>query len=135
MDPINWWRVVVAGLTAGAVVNAFEWAGHRVYFDDAWTVAFRALGRTPTGWSTYVAANFFLGILLVWLYARLRPRYGRGSRTALRAGLAVWVVFWVIPMAAMVPMDLFPTSLLAMTIALGFVDANLAVLLGAWLYG
>ena len=71
---------------------------------------------------------------MVWLYARLRPRYGDGPKTALRSGLTVWAVFWVIPLMAIVPMDLFPNSLLAMAIGLGFVDANLAALLGAWLY-
>ena len=73
-------------------------------------------------------------ILMVWLYARLRPRYGGGPKTALRSGLAAWAVFWVIPMLALMPLDLFPNGLLAIEIALGFVDAALAVLLGAWLY-
>lgn len=131
---INWGRVVWGGLAAGLVVNAFEYGGHRVYLDDAWTAAFRALGKTPTGWATFIPANFFIGILLVWLYARLRPRYGRGPKTALRSGLATWVVFWAIPLMAIVPMDLFPISLLAAAIALGVVDVGLAVLLGAWLY-
>jgi hypothetical protein len=31
-------------------------------------------------------------------------------------------------------LDLFPNSLLAIAIALGFVDTILAMLLGAWLY-
>jgi len=131
---INWGRVVWAGLAAGLIVNAFEYGAHRVYLDDAWTAAFRALGKTPTGWSTFIPANFFIGILLVWLYACLRPRYGRGPKTALRSGLATWVVFWVIPLMAIVPMDLFPISLLAAAIALGIVEVGLAVLLGAWLY-
>jgi hypothetical protein len=109
-------------------------SSHRVFLDDAWASAFRALGKTPTGWSTFIPANFVVGILMVWLYARLHPRYGGGPKTALRSGLAAWAVFWVIPMLAIMPMDLFPNSLLASVIALGFVDANLAVLLGAWLY-
>ena len=133
-DRTNWWRVIVGGLAAGAIVNAFEYGGHRVLLDDAWTAAFRALGKTPTGWSTFIPANFVVGILMVWLYARLRPRYGRGPKTALRSGLAAWAVFWVIPTMAMIPLDLFPNGLLAIVIALGFVDANLAALLGAWLY-
>ena len=99
--PINWGRVAWSGLAAGLIVNAFEYGGHRIYLDDAWTAAFRALGKTPTGWSTFIPANFFIGILLVWLYARLRPRYGRGPKTALRSGLATWVVFWVIPLMAL----------------------------------
>src|ERR1022692_3848442 len=151
-DPIKRWRVLGGGLAAGLIVNAFEYGGHRVYLDDAWTAAsfeygghrvylddawtaaFRALGKTPTGWSAFIPANFVIGILLVWLYARLRAAYGSGPKTALRSGLAVWVVFWVIPLSAFVPMDLFPTSLVAMAIALGVVDVGLAVLLGAWLY-
>ena len=40
----------------------------------------------------------------------------------------------MIPLVAIAPMDLFPNSLLATAIGLGLVDANLAVLLGAWLY-
>jgi hypothetical protein len=131
---VNWLRVVWTGLVAGLIVNAFEYGGHRVYYDDAWTAAFRALGKNPTGWSTYIPGNFALGVLLVWSYARLRPAYGRGAKTALRSGLAVWLVFWGIPMLAIMPMELFPNSLLVTVIVLGLVDANLAVLAGAWLY-
>jgi hypothetical protein len=40
--PINWGRVVWGGLAAGLIVNAFEYGGHRVYLDDAWTASFRA---------------------------------------------------------------------------------------------
>ncbi len=134
VEQVNWGRVVFGGLAAGLIVNAFEYGGHRVFLDDAWTAAFRALGKTPTGWSMFIPGNFVVGILMVWLYARLRPRYGAGPKTALRSGLAVWVVFWVIPMMAMMPMDLFPNGLLAIVIVLGLVDANLAVLLGAFLY-
>ncbi len=131
---VNWERVIVGGLAAGVVVNVFEYGGHRVFLDDAWTSAFRALGKTPTGWSTFIPGNFLVGILMVWLYARLRPRYGGGPKTALRSGQAAWAVFWAIPMLALMPLDLFPNGLLAIVIALGFVDAALAVLLGAWLY-
>jgi hypothetical protein len=131
---VNWWRVIVGGLVAGVVVNVFEYGGHRVLLDDAWTAAFRALGKTPAGWSTFIPANFWVGFLMVWLYARLRPRYGAGPKTALRSGMAAWAVFWVIPMMAMMPLDLFPNYLLFLVIALGLVDANLAVLAGAWLY-
>lgn len=132
--PIHWGRLVWTGLVAGLIVNIFEYGGHRVYLDDAWTAAFRALGKTPTGWSTFIPANFFIGILLVWLFARFRPRYGSYLKAALRSGLATWVVFWAIPLGSFVPMKLFPNSLVAAAIALGVVDVGLAVLVGGWLY-
>jgi hypothetical protein len=131
---LNWWRLAWSGLAAGLIVNVFEYGGHRIYLDAPWTAAFAALGKTPAGWSTYIPANFFIGILLVWLYARIRPAYGSGPKTALRSGLAIWVVFWAIPLMAIVPMNLFPMGLLAAAIALGVVDVSLAVLFGAWLF-
>ena len=133
-NPPNWVRVVGGGLAAGLIVNAFEYGVHRIYLDDAWSAAFRALGKTPTGWSAFIPGNFLIGILLVWLYARLRGRYGSGPKTALRSALAVWVVFWAVPLLSFVPMNLFPNRLLAVAILLGVVDVTLAVLLGAWLY-
>ena len=134
MGKVNWGRVILGGLAAGVIINAFEYGGHRVLLDEAWTAAFRALGKTPAGWSTFIPANFVVGILVVWFYACLRPRYGAGPKTALRAGLSAWAVFWVIPTMALVPLELFPNYLLFLVIALGLVDANLGTLLGAWLY-
>lgn len=131
---VNWPRLVVSGLVAGVIVNAFEYGGDRVVFNDEWTAAFHTLGKEPAGWSTFIPANFFVGFLLIWLYCRLRARYGKGPMTALRAALPVWVVFWVIPLLAMAPMDLFPNRLLFIAIALGVVDVPLAALVGAWLY-
>src|SRR5258706_12651074 len=100
MRKVNRSRVIIGGLVAGVIINAFEYGGNRVLLDKAWTDAFRELGKTPTGWSTFIPANFIVGILMVWLYARLRPLYGGGPKTALRVGLAAWVGFWVIPLMA-----------------------------------
>jgi hypothetical protein len=96
--------------------------------DDVWTAAFRALGKAPTGWLAFIPANFGVGILMIWFYARLQSHYGGGPISALRSGLATWAVFWVIPMMSIMPMNLFPNRLLATVIALGFVDVNLAAL-------
>jgi hypothetical protein len=35
--------------------------------------------------------GFVVGIAAIWLYAAIRPRYGPGAATALRAGFAVWL--------------------------------------------
>ena len=41
------------------------------------------------GWLTF---GFLCGIVLLWLYASIRPRYGPGPKTAVIAGLAVWFI-------------------------------------------
>jgi hypothetical protein len=134
MPKTKWTWVIVGGLLAGTVINAGELVLHRVMLQERWTAAFVALGKRPTGWSTFIPANFMVGCFTVWLYARLGPRYGPGPRTALRAGFAMWVIFWLIPTLALVPLELFPNQLLFLIIAGGVINANLAALLGAWVY-
>ena len=134
MPKTNWTRVILGGLLAGVILNAGELALHRVILHERWIAAFAALGKHPAGWEMFIPANVFVGIFTVWLYSRMRPRYGPGPRTAIRAGLAIWAVFWVIPIFALVPLELFPNWLLFSVITGGVVDANLAALLGAWTY-
>lgn len=134
MPKTKWRWVLLGGLLAGTVINAGELALHRVLLQERWTAAFAALGKHPTGWTTFIPANFLVGFFTVWLYVRLRSHYGPGPRTALRAGLAIWAVFWVIPILALVPLELFPNQLLFLVIAGGVINAHLAALLGAWVY-
>ena len=130
----SWFRVVWSGLIAGGLINLCEWAAHVGWLDSQWHEAFGALGKTPTGWSTFIPSNFWLGILAVWGYRWFSRIYGSGLQTGLRTAFAVWIIFWVIPTAAMQPLALFPNRLLAWTIVVGLFDGVLATLLGAWLY-
>ena len=130
----RWDRLIGSGLVAGAFINLCEWAAHRLWLDGAWTEAFAALGRTPTGWVSFIPANFALGIIAVWLYRWLSGRYPAGFTTAWRTGLCVWVIFWVIPTLALQPLRLFPNRLLALTILVGLGDGVVGTILGAWLF-
>ena len=69
----NLTRVVFGGIAAGVVINALELLFHRVLLDKQWTAAFAALGKKPTGWTTYIPSNFLVGSFAVALYAWLRP--------------------------------------------------------------
>lgn len=40
----------------------------------------------------FVGVDLAMGIWAIWLYAAIRPRYGRGSRTAVVAGFAWWFI-------------------------------------------
>ncbi len=130
----DWMRIAASGLLGGLVINAVEWLVHRVWLDAEWTQAFAALGKRPMGWNTFVMANFLVGIVAVWTYDWLGRIYGRGVRTAIRSAVAIWIVFWVIPILGMQPMSLFPNSLLAWVIGIGIVDGLLGVLPAIWIY-
>ncbi len=103
-------RVLLGGLIAGLVINVAEYLVHGVLLDPEWAAAFGALGRTPTGWTTFLPSNFLVGIIGIWIYAKFRPNYGPGPRTALRSAISIWAIFWAIPMMALQPMHLFPPT-------------------------
>lgn len=128
-------RLMFGGLTAGLLINAVEYLVHGVLLDPQWRAAFAALGKTPKGWTTFIPSNFLVGIIGIWVYTKFLTRYGPGLKTAIRSAFSIWIVFWVIPIMALQPMDLFPNVLLLTTIAVGLLDSIPAVLLGAWIYG
>ena len=130
----NLTRVVFGGIAAGLVINVIELLFHRVLLDKQWTTAFAVLGKKPTGWTTFIPSNFLLGGFAVALYAWLRPRYSPTWKSAALAGSAIWLVFWVIPTMALMPLNLFPNYLLLAIIGIGIFDLLLAVPVGIWLY-
>lgn len=127
-------RIAISGLIAGGVINLCEWGAHRWLLDAEWRAAFHALGKEPRGWTAFIPANFWLGILAVWAYRWSSQRYGSGPRSALRVSLVCWLVFWVIPMLSMEPMQIFPDRLLGLTILIGLVDAPAGTFFGAWVF-
>jgi len=98
MAGINVGRVVGGGLVAGLVMNVVDAVTNGVFLGARWAEETKRLGidmsggaetRSLTGWVTY---DFLCGIVLLWLYASIRPRYGAGPKTAIIAGLAVWLI-------------------------------------------
>lgn len=91
MGKINWGRVVAGGIAAGIVIGIFN-AILIPMFAETYRAAF---GTIETDASFFVAGTvlqFGLGVVAVWLYAAIRPRYGPGPVTAGIAGFAVWLI-------------------------------------------
>jgi hypothetical protein len=91
---------------------------------------------SPAPMASLIAMTFVLGIVSVWLYAAIRPRYGAGPRTAVVAGLAVWVMahLWSGIYLGMGFMGLITPRLAFLPIAWGLVEAPLGTVVGAWVY-
>ena len=96
MAGINAGRVIGGGLVAGLVMNVIDGVTNGVILTARWDAESKRLGldmsqqpQSLPGWVTY---DFLCGILLVWLYASIRPRYGPGPKTAVIAGLALWLI-------------------------------------------
>jgi hypothetical protein len=137
MGRINMGRVVLGGLLAGLVINIGEFILNMPILGNQWNEALKALNRPPidAGPPTFfIILSFVLGILAVWVYAAIRPRFGAGPITAISAGLIVWGLAVLYPTAGMLPFNLFPRRLLFYALAWEFVEVPIAALIGAWIY-
>jgi hypothetical protein len=142
MGKINAGRVILGGLVAGLVMNASEAFLHAgvLAADGAklledWKRLGLEVDIRPELLFWLIGITFVLGILAVWTYAAIRPRFGPGARTALYAGLAVWAMSYLY---AGVYLDagivVVPAKLAWLPVAWGLVEIPLATLLGAWVY-
>jgi hypothetical protein len=138
MERINIGRVILGGIVAGIVGNILGFLVDGVILAPQWTAALKVLGKGDFTTNQIVAFNVIglvYGVFAVWLYAAIRPRYGAGPKTALLAGLAVWVAGVLLPNVSMMGVvALFPQDLTVMTTLAGIVEWAVAILAGAALY-
>jgi hypothetical protein len=142
MSGINWRRVILGGLLAGMVINVFEFFLNGVVLAKDWEAAIVALGRPPIAGSqialffvwSFVLWGFLIGIISVWLYAAIRPRYGAGPKTALYVGSFVWCLGYLLTSVTPILLHLYPSRIFAIGLTVGLVEVLLATLVGAWFY-
>jgi hypothetical protein len=138
MGNINTGKVILAGLVAGLVINAGEFVLNAVILASDWEAVMTRLGLPaafgPTQILAFNVLGFIVGIFTVWLYAAIRPRYGAGPGTAIKAGVATWFIGSF--MASMYPVitGMFPKRLVVIACAWGLAEFVLAALVGGKLY-
>jgi hypothetical protein len=142
MGKINWGRVILGGLMIGLVANQ----GHGVLWfltSKQWAPILQPhvasvmepgqLNPKPGFMLTFAVALFVLGIIMLWLYAAIRPRYGPGPKTAAIAGFAIWLIL-ALADVIWVPMSGFPVEVAAISIPAYLPIFILAAMAGAWVY-
>jgi hypothetical protein len=137
---INVSKVVVGGFAAGVVANIVGYVAYGRLLaarmdSDTVAVAPQLQGRGMSGGAiaTNMIATFIIGFLLVWLYAAIRPRFGPGPKTAILAGLAVWVCAVVFHQDVLLLGLVSPTTYALAAIA-GLVQSLAASWIGGMLY-
>jgi hypothetical protein len=137
MDKINLGRVLLGGLVAGLLLNIGEFVLNEVILAEQWAAYMAEAGMEPFGAGEMVAflvILFLFGIVLIWIYAAIRPRFGPGPKTALIAGLAMWAIAWALIGASFIAAGLYPVGLTVSSIVWGFFEVPIAAVAGAWLY-
>ena len=138
MSRINFGRVLLGGILAGVVLNVGEYLLNEVVMGaEMREMMAKHNFVMPTGPSFMIMAvgvTLVMGIVMVWVYALVRPRLGPGPKAAIVAAVIMW--FGVYLYNAGFFIMIFGTPLKSMLIACvwGLVEYSLAAIAGAWVY-
>lgn len=136
-DNINWARVFGGGLVAGLIINIGEFILNEPILGAEMASMMESMNKPAVGTGAimvFVMLAFAIGILAVWLYSAIRPRFGPGLKTAACAGLTVWGLAWLYPAITMAALGLYTFKILLIVSVWGMVEITLATVAGAWLY-
>jgi hypothetical protein len=137
MANINVGRVVLGGLVAGVVLNIGEaflnlqvLATAMEEFSKKFNLALPGGGFI----ATMTILMFIFGIVMMFLYAAIRPRFGAGVKTAVIAGVLVWFLSFFYVTFLNTAMGLFATGPSVLAASYELVQTVLASVAGAWFY-
>jgi hypothetical protein len=137
MNKINFTRVLLGGLVAGVVLNIGEFILNDVILGAQMKEFLGRLNLPDPGGSFIAVAvilTLVIGVVIVWMYAAMRPRLGPGPKTAICAGIIAWIFVCVYCGVINGIVLQAPTNFLIIAIVWCFVEYVLAAIAGAWLY-
>lgn len=138
MGRINIGRVIIGGIVAGIVMDLLGYLVDGLMLAEKWSDDMILLGRSEFSTTQLIEFNLLgivSGLVAIWIYAAIRPRFGAGVMTAAYAGIAVWVVGVLLPNASfMYVTHLFSRSLTLYTTLGGLAEVVVGTIAGAALY-
>ena len=137
---LNSQKVIIGGLLAGVVIFIFNLLAQFILMDrvqqemNTWIQGSTdQMSMSAGAIAAGIMMKFAIGIMLIWLYAAIRPRFGPGPRTASYVAIVVWILgaifFSDFPLMGMMSV----TSYLLLEI-MQFVTLLIATLAGARFY-
>jgi len=137
MGNINITRVILSGLLAGLVICFGEYILGWLILGGQWAEVLAAAGVEDLGGGqivSFAVVALLYGIALIWIYAAIRPRFGPGAKTAIVAGLTLWVVAYLLVSAYVSIIGVYPVGLLLAGTVWALFELPIAALAGAWFY-
>jgi hypothetical protein len=138
VEKVNSAKVLLGGVVAGIVLNGFDYFSNKYVTADAWQVVVQSRNIDPAlmmGQSALImgiVADMLLGLLLVWTYAAMRPRFGPGAGTAMASTMTIFLSITTVLSTFggwFIPWDLFMKQA-----GISFVAFIAAGLAGGYLY-
>lgn len=139
MPKINWVRVIVGGLVAAIICFFSDGLLHERLLATDWKAVYDNLGITNPEHDSIGIAYFAIfelgrGLLLMFLYAMMRPYCKPGPKTAAFAGVVAWLAFSLAGPAQFIPLGFFSNALWVKAGAFQLITSIVAAIAGAALY-
>ncbi len=137
LGKINWGRVLLGSLIWFGVLHLLGAVVYPLFLRAEWIAAWEATGRPfdePAAFGVFILVSVPAAIVAMWLYAAIRPRYGAGPTTAIRAGFALWLTGMLLPTLVAVRLLRLPPRFLIAEAGATLVSVVVATLAGAWPY-
>ena len=137
---INTKKVLIGGIAAGVVINVIDFISNTYILgarmkaeSDAFKPGMSDQMTTGSAIAGYVVMDLVLGILLVWTYAAIRPRFGPGIKTAFYAAVLFWLLV-SISVSGYMHMGMMSAGLWWSFAFIGLVNFLVSAWVGARLY-
>ncbi len=137
---INTQKVLIGGLAAGVVMNVIDFVSNTYILgarmkaeSDAFKPGLSDQMMSSSSIAGYIVMDFVLGILLVWTYAAIRPRFGPGMKTATYAAVLFWLLAGIF-MSGFMHMGMMSAGLWWTFAFIGLVNFWVSAWVGARLY-
>jgi hypothetical protein len=133
---MNHKRIVLGGLAGGLVMAVLDGVANGLVFGPQWNAAYAKLGLptmsvgVPIFWTVF---DLLAGVLIAWLAAAMRPRFGSATRAAVYAALVEWLVLHA-TLASHAVDGVFPAGLLATLAVPELISALVGGLIAARMY-
>jgi len=138
MASINTGRVVAGGALAGVVANVCDITWNMTVMQADMADISTRLGGSADAMTAmaavpWILVDFVLGLVVVWTYAAMRPRFGPGPKTALLAALVSFVSSTAV-VSGFTSMGLMTQAAFLRGSLFSAASIGLAGLAGCWLY-
>jgi hypothetical protein len=134
---MNIGRILLGGLIAGIVANAGDYVINMHLMAEEATAMVQRLNLSTAAVDgslvTWIVVDLIWGLLLVFTYAGFRPRFGPGPRTAVIAGVTIWLAVCAV-FAGLMSMGIYTQQAYLKSSALTLANTLLASLAGAYFY-
>ena len=137
---INTGKVLIGGIAAGVVMNIIDFISYSFILgarmkaeSDAFKPGMSDQMMGTSSMVTNIVMDLVLGILLVWTYAAIRPRFGPGLKTAVYAAVLFWLLAGIF-LSGYLHMGMMSTGLWWTFAFVGLVNFLLSAWVGARLY-